>query len=334
MDSSALVRYHSVGQKDRMTQSPTLLVLAAGIGSRYGGLKQMEPIGPSGEAIVDYSIYDALQAGFQRVVFVLRHAMAQDFRQLVGSRFEPHIEVSYVYQELDKIPARFSVPPGRTKPWGTAHAVLCAREAIEETGCPFVTINADDFYGAEGFHLLAQHLTAGSHDYAMAGFTLRNTLSEFGPVARGICQVGADGYLQEVIERTGIEPYGNGARDHAAGLLTGDETVSMNMWAFTPAIFSQIATQFDHFLEEHGSMLDKECYLPHVVNTLIQPEEIAPEMTVQASRVQVLPTRETWFGVTYRDDLPRVTAGIRTLIQQGRYPEDLWAQSVSREPRA
>ena len=299
-----------------MTQSPTLLVLAAGIGSRYGGLKQMEPVGPNGEAIVDYSIYDAIRAGFRHVVFVLRHSMEQDFRELVAYRFERHIQISYAYQEVDAIPSRWVPPPGRTKPWGTAHAVLCARDAIQ---APFVAINADDFYGAEGYRLLAQHLNSGSHDYAMGGFTLRNTLSEFGAVARGVCSVGADGYLQEVIERTGIEPYGTGARDHAAGLLTGDETVSMNMWAFTPGVFDHIATEFDRFLEEYGSTLDKECYLPHVVNTLIHSEH-----TEENPRVKVLPTQEPWFGVTYRADRPRVAAGISALIQQGRYPQNLW----------
>jgi len=295
------------------------------MGSRYGGLKQMDPIGPSGEALVDYSIYDALQAGFGRVVFVIRQAMAQEFHALVGRRFERHIEVAYVYQELDKLPVPFTPPQGRTKPWGTAHAVLCAREAIEagshQAGSPFVTINADDFYGAEGFHLLARHLASGSGDYAMAGFTLRNTLSEFGPVARGICRVSSEGYLEEVIERTGIVPEGTGARDSAAGLLTGNETVSMNMWAFTSAVFDRIAVQFGLFLAEHGATLDKECYLPNVVNTLIRAE---CEFCTPA-RVKVLNTHENWFGVTYREDSPRVIAGIRALIQQGRYPENLWS---------
>jgi NDP-sugar pyrophosphorylase family protein len=310
------------------TLSPTLLVLAAGMGSRYGGLKQMEPIGPGGEALVDYSIYDALQAGFRQVVFVLRRAMAEDFRTHVGSRFEPHIDVSYVFQELDHLPASFTPPPGRTKPWGTAHAVLCAREAIRT---PFVTINADDYYGSEGFHRLAQHFKSGSSDYAMAGFILRNTLSEFGPVARGICQVSEDGYLKEVVERTGIEPCGSGARDSAAGLLTGDETISMNMWAFTPSVFNPIAAEFDRFLQEHGAVLDKEldkeCYLPQFVNTLIHSKTApgsVPSIARPPIRVKVLPIQESWFGVTYREDRPRVIAGIHSLIQQGRYPARLW----------
>jgi len=311
-----------------MTESskvaPTLLVLAAGMGSRYGGLKQMDPIGPSGEALVDYSIYDAIRAGFQRIVFVVRHAMADDFRALVGSRFESHVEVSYVYQELDRLPAPFTPPACRIKPWGTAHAVLCARESIESTGSPFVTINADDFYGAESFRRLAQHLASGSHDYAMAGFILRNTLSEFGPVARGICRVAGDGYLEDVVERTGIEPAGSGAKDSAAGLLTGDETVSMNMWAFTPSVFDEIAAQFLVFLEEYGSTLDKECYLPNVVNTLIQPKDA----TSAQPRVKVLPTHERWFGVTYREDRPRVTAGIRAFIEQGLYPATVWSAAL------
>ena len=286
------------------------------MGSRYGGLKQMDPIGPSGEALVDYSIYDALRAGFQRVVFVVRYAMAEDFRALVGSRFERYIEVSYVYQELDRLPVPFTVPSGRTKPWGTAHAVLCAREAVTD---PFVTINADDFYGAEGFYLLAQHLASDTRDYAMAGFRLRNTLSEFGPVARGICKVSSNGYLEGVIERTGIEPHGTGARDNAAGLLIGDEVVSMNMWAFPPSVFDRIAVQFSLFLAKHGATLDKECYLPNVVNALIHAEcEFCTPV-----RVKVLPTSENWLGVTYREDRPRVQAGIRALIGAGRYPAQL-----------
>lgn len=312
-----------------MTQSPshalTLLVLAAGMGSRYGGLKQMEPVGPAGEALIDYSIYDAMQAGFRRVVFVLRRAIAEDFRALVGSRLERQLEgrmeISYVYQELDQLPAPYTPPPGRTKPWGTAQAVLSARQAITSTGSPFVTINADDFYGADGFHRLAQHLSSNPREYAMAGFTLRNTLSEFGPVARGICHLSSDGYLEEVVERTGIEPDGAGARDSVAGLLTGDETVSMNMWAFTPAVFDGIALQFEGFLAEHGSTLEKECYLPHVVNTLIASGSKAAGQP----RIKVLPTQASWLGVTYREDRPRVIAGIRALIQQGRYPARLWS---------
>ncbi|HEY9126046.1 MAG TPA: nucleotidyltransferase, partial [Acidobacteriaceae bacterium] len=199
------------------------------------------------------------------------------------------------------------------------HAVLCARDAVFT---PFVTINADDFYGPEGFHLLARHFASGSEDYAMAGFTLRNTLSEFGPVARGVCRVSHDGLLEEVIERTGIVPEDSGARDSAAGLLTGDEVVSMNMWAFTPAVFDSIAVHFALFFAEHGATLDRECYLPNVVNTLIRAE---CEFCTPA-RVKVLLTQENWFGVTYREDRPRVIAGIRSLIEQGRYPARLWPE--------
>ncbi|HTJ31409.1 MAG TPA: sugar phosphate nucleotidyltransferase [Acidobacteriaceae bacterium] len=306
------------------SKAPTLLVLAAGIGSRFGGLKQMEPIGPSGEALIDYSVYDALRAGFEHAVFIVRQSMADDFRALVGYRFERRMQVTYVYQEVDQIPAPFLPPEGRTKPWGTAQAVLCARDAIRT---PFVTINADDFYGREGFQLLAQHFASGSEDCAMAGFVLGNTLSEFGRVARGVCRVSPDGYLEDVVERTGIVPEGSGARDAAAGLLTGDETVSMNMWAFTPSVFDTFASEFERFLARYGSTLDKECYLPNVVNTLIGvPNAGEDRSTVPpaVTRVKVLPTRESWFGVTYREDMPRVTAGIRALIDAGAYPNPLW----------
>src|SRR6202034_1768662 len=217
------------------TSSPTLLVLAAGMGSRYGGLKQIDPVGPAGETIIDYSIFDALRAGFGKLVFVIRKDIEQQFREIVGARFEKRVAVDYVFQALEDIPLRFTVPAGRTKPWGTTQAVLLAADAIHE---PFAAINADDFYGAQGYSELAGHLTSGSPDYAMVGFTLRNTLSEFGSVARGVCRVSADGALENIVELTKIERDGNGARNTDANgnvtKLTGDEPVSMNMWAFMP----------------------------------------------------------------------------------------------------
>src|ERR1035438_6090992 len=213
--------------------SPTLLVLAAGMGSRYGGLKQIDPVGPGGETIMDYSIYDALRAGFGKLVFVIRKDIEQAFKEVVGARFEKRVAVEYAFQELEALPPGFSVPGGRTKPWGTTHAVLMTENAIHE---PFAVINADDFYGAEGYSVLARHLQSGTTDYAMVGFVLRNTLSDFGSVARGVCRVNGDGFLESVVELTKIERDGECARNtDAAGTvtrLTGNELVSMNMWGF------------------------------------------------------------------------------------------------------
>jgi len=231
---------------------PTLLVLAAGMGSRYGGLKQIDPVGPGGETIIDYSIYDAMRAGFGKLVFVIRKDIEQQFREIVGSRFEKRIAVEYVFQELDKLPAGYSLPAGRTKPWGTTHAILMAEDVIKE---PFAAINADDFYGQQAYQLLATHLQSGTPDYAMVGFILRNTLSDFGSVARGVCRVDANNYLTSVVEMMKIERDGNGAKNtDAAGQITklsGDEAVSMNFWGFTPALFAQLRTQFDAFLKKH-----------------------------------------------------------------------------------
>ena len=222
------------------TASPTLLVLAAGMGSRYGGLKQIEAVGPSGETIIDYSIFDAMRAGFGKLVFIIRKDIEQPFKEVVGARFEKRIAVEYVFQELDKIPAGFSVPAGRTKPWGTTQAIMMAADAIHE---PFAVINADDFYGAESYQVMARQLQSGSGDYAMVGFVLRNTLSEFGTVARGVCRVGGDGYLEQVVELTAIARDGDHAKDTSSDgkvtILTGDEPVSMNMFGFTPQVFAQ-----------------------------------------------------------------------------------------------
>jgi hypothetical protein len=300
----------------RQMESPTLLVMAAGMGSRYGGLKQVDPVGPDGETILDYSVYDALCAGFGKLVFVIRKDIEQPFREMVGSRFEKRVPVEYVFQELDKLPQGFSVPAGRTKPWGTAHAVLVAASAIHE---PFAVINADDFYGATGFRVLAQHLQSGTADYAMVGFVLRNTLSDFGTVARGTCQVSNDGFLQGVLELTNIARDGVHARntdaDGRVTSLTGDEVVSMNMWGFTPQIFGQLQEYFHRFLKLHGSDMKSECFLPNVVNESVLAGRV---------RVKVLHTDDLWFGVTYRDDHARVVDSIGRLIRGGSYPERLW----------
>jgi len=301
------------------TNSPTLLVLAAGMGSRYGGLKQIDPVGPAGETIIDYSIFDALRAGFGKLVFVIRKDIEQQFREIVGARFEKRVAVDYVFQALEDIPSRFTVPAGRTKPWGTTQAILLAEDAIHE---PFAAINADDFYGADAYRSLAGQLTSGSQDYSMVGFVLRNTLSDFGSVARGVCQVSGDGYLEHIAELTKVERDGNGARNtDAAGevtKLTGDEPVSMNYWGFTPQVFDQLRENFEKFLESSGTDLKSECYIPNTVGELVRAGQ---------ARVKVLHSRDSWFGVTYREDRPRVVESIRGLIAKGTYPEKLWPES-------
>jgi NDP-sugar pyrophosphorylase family protein len=299
--------------------APTLLVLAAGMGTRFGGLKQLAPIHPArpeSEAILDYSIYDALRAGFTKVVFVIRKEIEDQFRNSIGKRIAPHIEVQYVLQQLDRLPAGFPVPAGRTKPWGTTHAILMAEEQIHE---PFAVINADDFYGSESYSTLGQHLRSGSDDYAMVGYPLRNTLSDFGPVARGLCRLTADGYLQSIVELTGLQGQADYVVNTTPGgvhTLSGDELVSMNMWGLTPAIFPQLQARFEAFLRTHGSDLDTEIYIPNAVNELVQHN---------TARVKVLRSDGVWFGITYREDQPHVADGIDRLTREGHYPEQLWA---------
>ncbi|HUJ70720.1 MAG TPA: sugar phosphate nucleotidyltransferase [Verrucomicrobiae bacterium] len=291
---------------------PTLLVMAAGMGSRYGGLKQLDAVGPGGETIIDYSIYDALRTGFTRLVFVIRRDIEAPFCEAIGRKFEKRAAVEYVFQELDTLPSGFTVPAGRTKPWGTTHAILLAKEAVHE---PFAAINADDFYGRDSFQVMADFLRAGRTDYAMVGYTLRNTLSEHGSVSRGVCVCDPDGYLQAVTELTKIEKHGRGAQAEGR-VLSGDEPVSMNFWGFTPALFPQLRERFEEFLRRSGHELKSECYIPTTVNELV---------AAGTARVKVLRTPASWFGVTYQEDKPRVTAGIRQLIARGDYPEKLWA---------
>jgi hypothetical protein len=296
---------------------PTLLVLAAGMGSRYGGLKQIDPVGPAGETIIDYSIYDAMRAGFGKLVFVIRHDIEQQFREIVGSRFEKRIAVEYVFQELDKLPAGHSLPAGRTKPWGTTHAILMAEPVIKE---PFAAINADDFYGKSAYSVLAKHLTSGTPDYAMVGFVLKNTLSANGSVARGVSQTDANHYLTSIVEMMKIERDGKGAKNTDAEgkvtKLTGKEAVSMNFWGFTPALFPQINVIFENFLKKSGGEQKSECYIPLTVGELV---------TSGQAKVKVLRSPDSWFGVTYREDRPQVVESIRKLIAKGEYPEKLWA---------
>lgn len=290
---------------------PTLVLLAAGMGSRYGGLKQVDPVGPSGETLLDYSIYDALRAGFGKVVFIIRHDIEAQFRDVVGKRFEGRVPVDYAFQELNDLPAGFNVPEGRTKPWGTTHAVLAATKVVHE---PFAVLNADDFYGRDSFATIAQHLTSGSKDLAMVGFQLKNTLSEHGTVARGICGVGADGFLTSVEEFTKIEKTPTGARE-GDRTLTGDELVSMNFWGFHPAVFADMRERFTVFLQKSGTEQKSECYIPATVNEL---------MVAGQARVKMLSSSSPWFGVTYKEDKPRVVESVAKLVQRGEYPAKLW----------
>lgn len=288
--------------------SITLVVLAAGMGSRYGGLKQVDPVGPAGETVLDYAVFDAIRAGFDRVVFVIRRDFEALFRERVGARYQGRIAVDYVFQSLDALPAGHRPPEGREKPWGTGHAVWCAREAVRGN---FAVINADDFYGADSFRQLGQFLaTARGASFAMVGFRLANTLSEHGTVARGVCRSGAGGALVSITEQTGIA-----AADVGPGrTYSGEEIVSMNCWAFTPALFDGLDAQFRSFLEREGGQLKSEFYLPAAVSALV---------AAGTATVTVLPTRSSWFGVTYRDDKPRVTAAIAALVTSGEYPADL-----------
>ncbi|MBN2582484.1 MAG: nucleotidyltransferase [Planctomycetes bacterium] len=302
---------------------PQLVVMAAGIGSRYGGLKQVDPIGPSGEIVIDYSIYDALRAGFERVVFVIRRDIEEVFREKVGRSIEQRVDTQYVFQQLDALPAGYSVPEGRTKPWGTGHATLAAQAAV---GGNCAVINADDYYGPASFKILGEYLRSaedrdGVADYAMVGFRLRNTVTEHGHVARGVCTATADGHLATIVERTRIETFAGAIRfsedDGATWTDIGRESlVSMNMWGFTPSIFRELEARFPAFLKERGGNPKAEYFLPTVVNELIQEGKAS---------VRILPTDEKWYGVTYQQDKPELKAFIGEQVRKGRYPETLWS---------
>ena len=297
----------------------TLAVLAAGMGSRYGGLKQIDPVGPNGEIILDYSIHDAIQGGFNKVVFVIRRDIEQAFREAVGAKWEKRVAVEYAFQQLDALPAGHAIPEGRQKPWGTGHAVLCAADKING---PFAAINADDFYGRSGFVQLGAALNDNTDPkrHFMVGYALRNTLSKFGSVSRGVCAANPDGTLREVVERTKIEPDGaNGAvaadENGAKLAFSGDEIVSMNFWGFMPSVFDGLRTRFESFLRERGGELKSEFYLPAAVADMIDASE---------ATVSILKSRDSWLGVTYREDKPRVQAGIAELVNSGVYPSPLF----------
>ena len=297
----------------------TLLVLAAGIGSRYGGLKQIDPVGPNGEVIIDYSIHDAIRAGFSKVVFVIRKDIEEEFRKSIGIRFEGVIPIEYAFQDIGDLPAGYSTPRGRVKPWGTGHAILAARHLINEN---FAVINADDFYGRVGYDLIGKHLAAAGDadyaDYAMVAYVLRNTLSEHGSVSRGICECDRDGFVTRVEERVAIFGDGRDARfvadDGSEVRLSGDRLVSLNFWGFTPSIFDHLESEFRVFLSELGGELKSEFFIPTVVGTLVERG---------VARVTMLDSADAWFGITHPQDKALASENIRRLIDAGDYPEKL-----------
>ena len=299
---------------------PTLFILAAGMGSRYGGLKQLDALGPSGETIMDYSVYDALRAGFGKIVFVIRHDFEDEFRKKVISRYEGHIDVDVVFQDLTALPEGYSPDPERSKPWGTNHAVLMGKDAIKE---PFGVINADDYYGPESFEVLADFLRSvegKKGEYCMVGFNIENTLSENGGVSRGLCEVSEEGFLTGVTECHGICRNSEGKlvqtlADGSIAPFPENASVSMNMWGFTPDYFDYSEREFIKFLDEHGKELKSEFYIPTVVNTLITSGECT---------LAVKQTPSKWFGVTFAADRPATVEQFRRLVDEGVYPEKLF----------
>ena len=298
---------------------PTLVILAAGMGSRFGGLKQITPVDPFGHAIIDFSLYDAYRAGFRKVAFIIKHEIEADFKAAVGRRMEKYFDVSYVFQQLDRLPEGYAVPEGRVKPWGTGHAVLCAKDAIPG---PFAVINADDFYGQSAYKVVYDFLTAAGapNEHAMIGYLLRNTVTEHGTVARGICQV-ENGLLTGVVERTKIKKDGENAaftEDDGASwtALSGESVVSMNFWGFREGMMEELEKRFPAWLDENLSVNPLKCeyFLPLVANALIQEHE---------GSVRVLNCHETWHGITYREDMDSVVSYIAALREQGVYPETL-----------
>ena len=304
------------------TKKTSLVVMAAGMGSRYGGIKQLEPVGSSGETILEFGLYDAIRAGFSEAVFIIRKDLEGDFRRFLLDRIKLPIPVKLAYQEIDKLPAGLNGSAWaetRTKPWGTAHAVWCAREVLD---CPFAVINADDFYGRGSFRIIRDWLEAcdeGGTDWVMPGYRLHNTLSEHGTVSRGICELGTDGSLRGIEEHKKLERSPDGIvsilEDGSVAGYPPDTVVSMNFFGFTLTIMKEIEGQLRDFLAERGREPKAECYLPAVVNKAIAEGRAA---------MRVIDTPEAWFGVTYRDDRPLVMARVRTLINQGVYPGNLW----------
>ena len=307
-------------------QKPVLVVMAAGMGSRYGGLKQLDPVGEHGELIIDYSIYDARRAGFETVVFVIKHAIEETFKAGIGDRLSKVMDVRYAYQELDDLPEGYAVPEGRVKPWGTCHAILAARKVVDG---PFAVINSDDYYGPEAFREMYDYLSThedrpGCYEYAMVGYLLGNTVTEHGHVARGVCVETADHFLRSVTEHTHIEKDGDNARSTRDGgetweQLPGDTIVSMNLWGFTRSFLTEAEERFPAFLDRalKDDPVKGEYFLPSVVSALIGEGK---------ARVKVLRSRDRWYGVTYHEDKPVVVAAIARMTKERLYPANLWGE--------
>ncbi|MGE7776959.1 sugar phosphate nucleotidyltransferase [Chitinophaga caseinilytica] len=296
---------------------PTLLILAAGMASRYGSLKQIQQFGPSGETIIDYSIYDAIRAGFGKIVFIIRENFAEEFKEIFEPKLKGKVETAYVFQNMNAFTDGFEVPADRTKPWGTAHAVLCAKDAINE---PFAVINADDFYGRDAFEKMAEFLRneCKSDRYSVVGYQLGKTVSDYGSVSRGVCEVNAEGNLAGIVERTKIEVidgkivYEDGDKKVELGPQT---PVSMNFWGFAPSVFEVSEKLFSQFLEQNLSNPKSEFFIPIVVDSFIASG---------TGSVKVIPTSSQWFGVTYKEDAPGVQASLSALVNGGEYPDNLW----------
>jgi len=289
----------------------TLLIMAAGMGSRYGGLKQLDPVGPNGETIIDYSVYDAIKAGFTKVVFIIRKDFEVEFKSKITDKYEGKIKVEFAFQDLHDLSDGFQCPEGREKPWGTGHAILSATDLIQE---PFVAINGDDFYGSESFQVVADYYINGANDFSMVAFQLNRTLSEFGGVTRGLCTV-KNGVLDSVIETGEIQETDDGITSDRDIKLNGSEPVSMNVWGFTPKLFEYLKTEFVAFLEKEGHEMKSEFLIPTVVNDLIQSGQ---------ESVHVLRSPARWFGVTYKEDKPYVVKEIQKLVNGGKYPVKLF----------
>ena len=303
---------------------PVLVVMAAGMGSRYGGMKQIDPVGPNGQVIMDYSLYDARRAGFETVVFVIKHEIEDAFKAAIGDRVSKVMQVHYAFQQLDELPAGYTIPEGRAKPWGTCHAVLAAKPFIDG---PFAVVNADDYYGPEAFRVMYEYLSTHSdgelYDYCMVSYLLQNTVSENGSVARGVCQANPDGTLHSVTERTRIETYAGGIHYTEDGGeswtdLPGETPVSMNLWGFGKSFLEEADRRFAGWLDENLAKNPLKCeyFLPLVVTELLEEGK---------ARVQLLHRADKWFGVTYREDKPVVVDAIARMTREGLYPEDLWA---------
>ena len=321
---SPLLRLSQVGKGPEVGKNykmkPTLLILAAGMGSRYGGLKQLDRVGPSGETIIDYSIYDAIRAGFGKVIFIIKEAIEDDFKEVFVERLKDKIAIDYVFQETWMVPEGIMIPDNRSKPWGTGHAVMMADGKING---PFAVINADDFYGRSAFETLSAYYLDWTpdrpDDYCMVGYRIPNTLSEFGAVSRGVCQPDSESFLVDVVERTHIERIGTGVvyKNEKEQLVPvpDDSIVSMNFWGFTPTFFGFLNTRFEAFIKKNAENLKAEFYIPSVVNDLINSRQ---------ATVRILDCSEKWFGMTYQEDRKTVVKNIRELVREGVYPENLW----------